>query len=242
MNGQHILGMTPQQVEAALGKPTVIRGNAQTTNGVPIPEFRYGGSLPSTLGLSVGFSKKGDRIFANSLSYQSPSLVDAKLGHVLRMQPAELQQAITRTYGTTLHVFIGYGSNPGVRLHRRSQGTKRSKRDQHRPQPVPPIAAVSRHPRERVRVTAVANEVPGPYAPGGEVPQRAQTVSVLPPSDDLTSRHSCAHAAICSSIASLSSSASNRSCFSPHQHEYAWCQAVRPFIGEIGIWTLIGEA
>jgi hypothetical protein len=113
VNGQHILGMTPQQVEAALGKPTVIRGNAQISNGVPIPEFRYGGSLPSTLGLSVGFSKKGDRIFANSLSYQSPSLVDAKLGHVLRMQPAELEQAIKRTYGTTLRVFISYGSNPG---------------------------------------------------------------------------------------------------------------------------------
>ena len=104
--------MTPQQVEVALGKPAVIRGNAQTTNGVPIPEFRYGGSLPSTLGLSIGFSKKGDRIFANSLSYQSPSLVDAKLGHVLRMQPAELQQAITRTYGSTLHIFRSYGSNP----------------------------------------------------------------------------------------------------------------------------------
>ena len=112
VNGQHILGMAPQQVEAALGKPTVIRGNAQVTNGVPIPEFRYGGSLPSTLGLSIGFSKKGARIFANSLSYQSPSLVDAKLGHVLRMQPAALEQAIKRTYGTTLHVFISYGSNP----------------------------------------------------------------------------------------------------------------------------------
>jgi hypothetical protein len=114
VNRQHILGMTPQQVEAALGKPTVIRGNAQTTNGVPIPEFRYGGSQPSTFGLSVGFSKKGNRIFANSLSYQSPSLVDAKLGHVLRMQPTELQRAITRTYGSTLHVFISYGTNPGL--------------------------------------------------------------------------------------------------------------------------------
>jgi hypothetical protein len=114
VNGQHILGMTPQQVEVALGKPTVIRGNAQITNGVPIPEFRYGGSLPSTLGLSIGFSKKGVRIFANSLSYQSPSLVDAKLGHVLRMQPATLEQAIKRTYGTTLHVFLSYGSNPGL--------------------------------------------------------------------------------------------------------------------------------
>ena len=84
VNGHRILGLTPQEVEAALGKPTTTRPNAQITNGVSIPEFRYGGSLPSTYGLSVGFSKKGDRIFANSLSFQSPSLVDAKLGHVLR--------------------------------------------------------------------------------------------------------------------------------------------------------------
>jgi hypothetical protein len=112
VNGQRILGMTPQEVKAALGKPTAIRGNAQITNGVPIPEFRYGGSLPSTLGLSIGFSKTGERIFANSLSYQSPSLVDAKLGHVLHMQPSELERAIARTYGTMLRVFISYGSNP----------------------------------------------------------------------------------------------------------------------------------
>ena len=112
VNGQHILGMSPQEVEAALGKPTVIRGGAQITNGVPIPEFRYGGSLPSTLGLSIGFSKKGDRIFANSLNYQAPSLVDAKLGHILRTDPAKLEQAIKRTYGATLRVFLSYGSNP----------------------------------------------------------------------------------------------------------------------------------
>jgi hypothetical protein len=112
VNGRRILGLTPHEVEAALGKPTLIRGKAQITNGVPIPEYRYGGALPSTFGLSIGFSKKGDRIFANSLGFQSPSLVDTKLGHVLRMPPAELEQAIKRTYGATLRVFISYGSNP----------------------------------------------------------------------------------------------------------------------------------
>ena len=81
---------------------------------VSVPEFRYGGSLYSTDGLSVGFSKKGDRIFANPLSFQSPSLVDARLGHVLRMPPADLQRAITRAYGARLRVFISYGSNPGL--------------------------------------------------------------------------------------------------------------------------------
>jgi hypothetical protein len=108
VNGQHILGLTPQEVEAALGKPTTTRSNAQ------IPELRYGGSLPSTYGLSVGFSKKGDRLFANSLSFRSPALVDAKLGHILRLPPAELERAIVRAYGARLRVFVSYGSNPSL--------------------------------------------------------------------------------------------------------------------------------
>ncbi len=112
VNGQDILGMTPQQVETALGKPTVVLGAAQRTNGVAIPEFRYGGQEQSTVGLIVSFSKKGSRIFANRLYFQSPSLVDAKLGHVLRVQPSDLQQAITRTYGGVYRLYLSYGSDP----------------------------------------------------------------------------------------------------------------------------------
>ena len=112
VNGQHILGMTPQQVETALGKPAVVLGAAQRTNGVAIPEFRYGGQEQSTVGLIVSFSKKGSRIFANRLYFQSPSLVDAKLGHVLRVQPSDLQRAITRTYGGVYRLYLSYGSDP----------------------------------------------------------------------------------------------------------------------------------
>jgi hypothetical protein len=112
VNGKQILGMSPTQVEATLGKPTVVRPHAQITNGVSIPEFRYGGALQSTFGLSIAFFKNGDRIFANSLNFQSPSLVDEKLGHILRMSPTALQQAIKRTYGATLHTFISYGRSP----------------------------------------------------------------------------------------------------------------------------------
>jgi hypothetical protein len=113
VNGKQILGMTPDEVQAALGRPTLIRGAAQTTNGVAIPEFRYGGAQPASFGLSVSFSKKGARIFANQLVFQSPSLTDAKLGHVLRMDPLALQRAITRTYGSSYRVYLSYGSNPG---------------------------------------------------------------------------------------------------------------------------------
>src|SRR6185312_14567695 len=87
VDGKQILGLSPAGVEAVLGKPSGIRPAAQRTNGVAIPELRYGGKTFTTARLVISFSKKGDRIFANSLYYRSPSLVDAKLGHVLRMDP-----------------------------------------------------------------------------------------------------------------------------------------------------------
>jgi hypothetical protein len=48
---------------------------------------------------------------ANGLSFQSPSLVDRRLGHVLRIQPAELERAIESTYRTEYRLYLGYGSD-----------------------------------------------------------------------------------------------------------------------------------
>ena len=112
--GEPILGRTPDEVRAALGEPTQVIAAAQRTNGVAIPEFRYGGVMPADVGLSIRFFKKGDKIYANSLLYQSPSLVDAKLGHLLREQPQELQQKISSTYGTSYRLRRAYGSDPLV--------------------------------------------------------------------------------------------------------------------------------
>jgi hypothetical protein len=109
---QTILGKTPEQVRAILGAPATTRPNAQRTNGVSIPELRYGGMMPATMGLSISFIKRGDRIVANSLLFQSPSTVDVRLGHVLRMQPVELQRAIEKTYGRRYRLRLGYGSDP----------------------------------------------------------------------------------------------------------------------------------
>ena len=112
VNGKRILGMTPAQVKAALGQPDLVRPHNQTVNGVPIPAFRYGGSRPSTMGLEVTFAKHQDRIYANGLFFQSPSVVDATLGHVLRLDPARLQRKIEHAYGSRYRTFLGYGSNP----------------------------------------------------------------------------------------------------------------------------------
>jgi hypothetical protein len=111
IGGQTILGKTPEQVQGILGRPAVIRGKAQQTNGLAIPEYRYGGTMPSTFGLSIGFIKRGEQIVANSLYFQSPSLVDARLGHILRLQPARLQELLRATYGNRYRLYLGYGSN-----------------------------------------------------------------------------------------------------------------------------------
>jgi hypothetical protein len=112
VGGQTILGKTPEQVQAILGTPATTRPNAQRSNGVSIPEFRYGGTMPATMGLSIAFIKRGDQIVANSMLFQSPSTVDARLGHVLRMQPVELQRAIEKTYGNRYRLYRRYGSDP----------------------------------------------------------------------------------------------------------------------------------
>lgn len=116
VGGAQILGKTPDEVKAILGEPTLIRPRAQVTSGVngvfEIPEFRYGGTMPSTLGLSISFAKRGARIVANTLYFQAPSLVDARLGHVLRLQPTELQRLLVRTYGAHYRLSARYGSSP----------------------------------------------------------------------------------------------------------------------------------
>jgi hypothetical protein len=113
VNGQMIIGKTTDQVRAILGTPTTIVAAAQTTNGVAIPEYRYGGKSQSSVGLSIRFNKNSDRIVANSLTYQSPSVVDTKLGHILRMTPQTLQARIAKTYGSRYRIYLRYGSDPG---------------------------------------------------------------------------------------------------------------------------------
>ena len=110
VGGQRILGKTPEEIRAILGEPTLVRPHAQSLNGVGIPEFRYGGTMQSTLGLSITFLKRRDTIVANDLYFQSPSVVDARLGHILRIQPGDLQQRFSRVYGTQYRLDLRYGS------------------------------------------------------------------------------------------------------------------------------------
>jgi hypothetical protein len=99
-------------VRAILGKPALIRPRAQIANGIGVPEFRYGGTTQATFGLSITFIKRGTTIVARSLYFQAPALVDRQLGHILRLQPLQLQQSIEKTYGSQLRRSLAYGSSP----------------------------------------------------------------------------------------------------------------------------------
>lgn len=116
VGGAQIIGKTPDEVKAILGQPALIRPRAQVTSGVngvfEIPEFRYGGTTPSTLGLSISFANRGGEIVANTLYYQAPSLVDARLGHLLRLQPTDFQRLFARSYESRYRLASGYGTSP----------------------------------------------------------------------------------------------------------------------------------
>jgi hypothetical protein len=114
VNGRPILGQTVAAVTAALGRPTHMRGSAQITNGVAIPALLYGGTTSNNAELVIDFIKKGSKIVANGLSYSSPSLTDARIGNLLRLQPSELQARVRSTYGSAYRLRLAYGSNPGA--------------------------------------------------------------------------------------------------------------------------------
>ena len=109
VDGHAILGATPAQVVAALGKPALIRPRNQVVNNVGVPAYDYGGTTQATAGLEVVFLKRGSRMVANELLYQSPSLVDERLGHVLRAQPVALQARIEDAYGSRYRLTASYG-------------------------------------------------------------------------------------------------------------------------------------
>jgi hypothetical protein len=111
VNGRTILGQTPNQVEAALGRPR------HTETGPARPgvykALLYGadrwGNAPLVVVFALG--KQGFR--ATTLWYAAANLVDRRLGSILRMQPVQLQHRIAAIYGSTYRSVVGYGQDPG---------------------------------------------------------------------------------------------------------------------------------
>jgi len=108
LNGQKIIGATEAQVVAALGSPDRILRNT-VENGVRIPDYLYGGTSQLSATTQIQFGKKGSRIFAVTMMFRSPRLVETRLGHILAMQPGNVQRAIQKTY-PTYKLTAGYGT------------------------------------------------------------------------------------------------------------------------------------
>jgi hypothetical protein len=111
VNGHTILGQTPSQVEAALGQPS------HTETGYAHPgrytALFYGADLWRNAPLVVVFALGKHGFRATTLWYAAANLLDARLGRIMRMQPAELEQRIAAAYGSTYRSVVGYGQDPG---------------------------------------------------------------------------------------------------------------------------------
>jgi hypothetical protein len=108
LNGHAILGAGESEVVAALGKPDRILHNT-IENGVPIPAYLYGGVSQLSATTQIQFGRDRGRIVAVNMSFRSPRLVEQRLGHLLAMQPADVQREITKTY-PRYRLDAGYGT------------------------------------------------------------------------------------------------------------------------------------
>lgn len=110
INGHQILGKDAAEVIAALGRPARIRHPSDTDHS-SVTELRYG-SGDADFAVLVQFGIRGERRVATSVVVQSPSTVDAELGHILRMQPQRLEKEILGAYGSRYEPKVAYGSIP----------------------------------------------------------------------------------------------------------------------------------
>lgn len=110
VNGQQILGRTAADVMTSLGQPARIRYPSDTDRS-SITELRYGSS-GADFSLLVQFGMRGGRRVATFVVIQGPSTVDARLGHILRIQPARLEQRIRARLAAIYDPDVKYGSIP----------------------------------------------------------------------------------------------------------------------------------
>ena len=101
LDGARILGRSPAEVEAALGKPELATTKA-LHNRSPEQRFLYGGNRPSGAEVVVGFTAPDGELRATRIEFHGRGLVDARLGRVLNTDPVALRDAILATYGREL--------------------------------------------------------------------------------------------------------------------------------------------
>jgi hypothetical protein len=111
VNGAPVFGRSPAEIEAALGRPDLIRPRLGS-NGRRQPTFYYGRRGRNSADLIVQFGWRQGRPRALSLSYSGQQVIDGKLGRILRLQPEELQRRLRAAYGSRYRLRHGYGAVP----------------------------------------------------------------------------------------------------------------------------------
>nr|MBA3382888.1 hypothetical protein [Actinomycetota bacterium] len=110
--GNEIFGRSVAEVEAALGRPDRV-AYFSSTNRIREPTLFYGGTRAGRAALEVRFGIRQKRLRAFSLTFNSSTVVDPRVGRALHMQPLELQRRIANAYGDRYDLGVAYGSEPG---------------------------------------------------------------------------------------------------------------------------------
>ena len=105
LDGRAILGLTPAQVKAALGKPDSAGGSKARYQLIwgKFPNVRY----------LVIFTKRGASERAVLLGFETGIFRDPKLGDILRRQPAAFLSAMRASYGDVYRLVNPLKHKPG---------------------------------------------------------------------------------------------------------------------------------
>ncbi len=100
VNGRTVLGKPIPSVTAVFGKPTTVTRFKYATY------LRYGPKR--TYRVLVGFRAHRGRLLATSLRFQSPQLVERRLGRVLALRPEAIQSRVQAVYADTFRLAYEY--------------------------------------------------------------------------------------------------------------------------------------
>jgi len=100
VNGRTVLGKPVRSVTAMFGKPTAVTRFKYATY------LRYGPRR--TYRLLIGFRARNGRLLAASLRFQSPQVVETRLGRVLALRPEAIQSRVQAVYADTFRLDYAY--------------------------------------------------------------------------------------------------------------------------------------
>ena len=105
VNERVVLGKPQSEVTSLFGRPDAISRFRYATY------FRYGSKR--NYRLLVGFRRRGERIVATSMRFQSSHLVETRLGRVLALRPPAIQARVQSLYADVFRLTYEYQCRRG---------------------------------------------------------------------------------------------------------------------------------